>query len=76
MTPLREFFSRRILMNCMFFAVPMSVLFTLRMTYVMHIPFFSKEGGQAYLLFVALTFIALRLFLFVLYLLGSREEKR
>ena len=73
---LREFFSGRILINCILFALPLSVLFTWRMVYVLHIPFFCVDAGQIYLVFVGLTFVVLRIFLFLLYLLGRREERK
>jgi len=46
------------------------------MIYVLHIPFFSKQAGYIYIIFTGITFVILRLFLFLLYLLGRREEKR
>ena len=76
MVILREFFSGLILINCILFALPLSVLFTWRMVYVLHIPFFSADAGQIYLVFVGLTFVVLRIFLFLLYLLGRREERK
>ncbi len=73
---LREFFNGRILINCTVFSLFLSVLFMLRFIYIQHIPFFSQGALQAYIFFVILTFIVLRIFLFILYLLGRREERR
>ena len=76
MTLLKEFFSPRMLINCIVFSLPMSVLFMWRMVHVLHIPFFSAEAGQIYLIFAGMTFVLLRVLLFILFLLGRREEKR
>ena len=76
MTALKEFFNLRILLNCILFALPVAVLCLWRMVYVMHLPFLSAEAAEAYVCFVLAIFIALRLLLFVMYLLGSREEKK
>lgn len=73
---IRELFNRRILINCTIFSSFLSLLFMWRFIYVQHIPFFSKDAWQIFLFFMMLTFIVLRVFLFILYLLGRHEDRR
>ncbi len=47
-----------------------------RMVYIRDLRFFSAEAGKIYLFFVVLFFVFFRIFLFLLYLLGRREERR
>jgi len=75
MSIFREFFSGRIILNCILFAIPVSFFCMLRVIYVQDISFFSVEAGKIFLFLVAMLFVALRLFLFLLYLLSRRAEQ-
>ena len=70
-----EFFSPRILVNCLLFAVIISCFLLWRITYVNNTEILSEEAGETYLWLVLTTFILLRMVSFILYLFARREER-
>ncbi|GAA4465122.1 hypothetical protein GCM10023093_16760 [Nemorincola caseinilytica] len=72
---LKEFFNRRVLVNCLVFALPLSLLFMWRFTHLRGIPFASAAAGKIYLAFVVVNYIILLLVFFTLYWLSRRRQQ-
>jgi len=75
MSMLKEFFSPRILINCLLFSVVISFVLLWRITYVKGMEIVSEEAAEIYLWLVIITFFVLRIISFLLYLLARREER-
>lgn len=75
MTPIKEFFNRRVLVNCMVFALPLSLLFMWRFTHLRHIPFFSADAAVIFMIFAAITYFILLMVFFTLYWLSRRKQE-
>lgn len=71
---LKEFFNKRVLVNSLVFALPLSLLFMWRFTNLRSIPFFSVEAGKVYIVFVVINYIVLLLGFFLLYWLSKRKQ--
>jgi len=76
MSHLKELFDRRILVNCVVFALAIGAVIMWRVTYVQHMDIISEETMEMYLSVVLILFLVLRTVLFLLYLLAHREENR
>ena len=72
---IKEFFKKRIFINCLVFSLPISLLFMWRFTYVNHIRFFSADAGQVYLFFVGADFLVFLFAFFILYWLSKRPQR-
>jgi hypothetical protein len=75
MTHLKEFFNKRVLVNCLVFALPLSLLFMWRFTHLRGIPFFSAQAGVVYMIFLTVDYFILLLVFFILYWLSSRKQE-
>ena len=75
MTLLKEFFNRRVLVNCMVFAIPLSLLFMWRFTHLRSIPFFSKDAGLVFSMFFIVNYTILLVVFFLLYWLSKRKQE-
>jgi hypothetical protein len=74
MSHLKEFFNKRVLINCLVFAVPMSLLFTWRYTHLRHIGAFSSAYFVAFGIFLAIVYLLLLVVFFTLYWLSKRQQ--
>ena len=72
---IKEFFSKRIFINCLVFSIPISALFLWRFIHVQHIPFFSAVSGQIYLFFLIADFLIFLFVFFILYWLSKRPQR-
>ncbi len=73
MSLLKEFLSTRTKLNCMWFAIPISILFTFRYTYTRQLPFFSAGAAIIYCVFIIFTYLFLMIGFFTLFALGKRK---
>ena len=71
---LKELFNVRILINCLIFSLIIGGILLWRITYVRGMEMFSAESGEVYLYLVGISFVVLRVVMFVLYLFARREE--
>lgn len=74
MSHLKEFFNKRVLINCLVFAVPMSLLFTWRYTHLRHIDVLSSAYAAAFCVFLVIVYTILLLVFFTLYWLSKRQQ--
>ena len=75
MKAIKAFLNKSTIVNCLVFALVISILFAWRHTYTREIPLFSLVSFQIYLSFVAVNFLVFLGVFFILFLLGRREEK-
>ncbi|MCF8448619.1 MAG: hypothetical protein K9G49_02005 [Taibaiella sp.] len=75
MNLLKEFFVKRTLINCLVFALPVSLLFLWRFVSLRSIPFFSADALQIYLVFVVLDFLFILFVFFILFWLSKRKQE-
>lgn len=74
MTLLKEFFNRRVLINSLVFALPLSLLFMWRFTHLRGIAFFSAQAGTIFCIFLVINYIILLFGFFILYWLSKRKQ--
>jgi len=74
MSHLKEFFNKRVLINCLVFAVPMSLLFTWRYTHLRHIGLFSSAYAATLCVFLVIVYTILLVVFFTLYWLSKRRQ--
>ena len=72
---IKEFFKKRIFINCLVFSIPVSLLFMWRFTHLRNIPFFSATAWQIYLFFVVVDFLIFLFVFFILYWLSQRQQQ-
>lgn len=75
MNLLKEFLSRRTLVNCLVFSLPVSLLFLWRFASLRSIPFFSADALQIYLVFVVIDFLFILFVFFILFWLSKRKQE-
>jgi len=72
---LKEFFNKRVLINCLVFSVLASLLILLRVVFVKHIPFFSNVAMQVFVFLACVNFVLFRLVFFILFWLSQRRQE-
>lgn len=75
MSILSDFFDRRLILNGLVFALPVSALILWRATYTENIVYFSAEGAYLFAAFVGIFFMLYVLLFFILFLLSRGEQK-
>jgi len=65
-----DFFEGQVVRNCLIGATPLSALWLWRFSATEGVPFFSKDSGLLFLVFVAINFVVLMVIFFILYWLG------
>jgi hypothetical protein len=73
MSLVREFLATRIKMNCAWYSIPMSVLFTWRYTHLRQIPFSGPTAAKMYFIFLAVTYILFMVVFFVLFAIARKK---
>lgn len=74
MSHVSEFFNKRVLINCLVFSLPVSLLFLWRFTSQRSIAFFSAEALQIYAFFVVVDYLVILFVFFFLYWLSRRRQ--
>ena len=69
---LKELFNLRIILNCLVFAIPVSMLILLRIDYTEQIPLLCQESLEVFLSCILLTFLVVRGMLLILYFLSGK----
>ncbi len=75
MSAIKEFFNRRVLVSCLVFSIPVSLLFMWRFTHLRGIPFFSGLAGKVYLVFLFIDYLIFLTVFYILFALSRRKQQ-
>ena len=67
-----EFLATRAKMNCAWYAIPLSIVFTWRNSNAQHIPFYSIDAAKNYFFYFFFTYLVLMLSFFILFAISKR----
>jgi hypothetical protein len=76
MSLFKEFFNKRVLINCLVFSMPVSLLFMWRFTHLRGIPFFSTVAAQIYSVFVGVDYLIILFVFLLLFWLSRRRQQQ
>jgi hypothetical protein len=76
MSLFKEFFNKRVLINCLVFSMPVSLLFMWRFTHLRGIPFFSTVAAQIYSVFVVVDYLIILFVFLLLFWLSRRRQQQ